>query len=932
MDLSNVYAGGFCIGSGKIGLSARGRLSDIEGDLSVDLASGAGDLNLSTGIRSDRNRIDLHNILFNGPGGTIQGKLGFTYETEIITGGLKFRVEDPGRFLESRLDGEAIGEIRFFNDGKKQKTSFELTGSGLETAHGSISRLHTRGEVTGLFPPKDAVFTCELSDLKAGDFQVSVAKAEGKLTDRGLSVHLNSDGRFHTGFSSGVSLSFSDGPEQILTVSRLNHVHGGIPVKLGSPFRVVLAGQKISIEEASFSVGAGTLRGSGALDRDTSIFSLEASYRRLPLALASVVGYEAGEGFISGKVNISQWNRAPELTLDVILEGFRPPGRQASFPPVDMKMSVKSNENRTEASVEAELEGKAPLSLGVVLPVEYSGSTGLPGFDPAGKVQARLVWESNIEDVSALGVKIPADLSGRALLKIDVRGTAGSPEINCMFTVEEGAYRDAQLGSVIENVGVHFYARTISDRLALTGSVSGISSSPFEMAAELPFVFSLAPFHLEFPADAELKGSLRGGMDLAAVPAALSLDRHYMQGVLQLDFHLAGTMDEPLVSGSAQLNRGYFEDITTGTVLEDIYLHLEASPPRIEIVRGEARAGRDGKVEVVGWIEAGYGGAISYDVTLGMDDAALLRRDDVQAVVDGSLRLNGTGSEAFVTGKLVLDRAEIMIPDRVANDIPRLEVVEIHGDRSAAPPGPSSEKSPSLPVNVDLSLESPGRLFVAGRGLDSEWKGTVYVKGRSPDLDVSGGFSLVRGYFNLLGKRFALTRGMIQLGGPPGAPPLVDVEGRASSGGMTAEVTISGPATSPSISLSSSPPYPSDEILARLLFGKSLDTLTPLQALQLAQAVRTLAGGGGLDVFGKTRKLLGIDQLELMQSDENEGEASIRAGKYINDRIYLQVEQGVGSDSSRASVEVEISPNLSLETEMGSDSGSGVGVKWRWDY
>jgi translocation and assembly module TamB len=149
---------------------------------------------------------------------------------------------------------------------------------------------------------------------------------------------------------------------------------------------------------------------------------------------------------------------------------------------------------------------------------------------------------------------------------------------------------------------------------------------------------------------------------------------------------------------------------------------------------------------------------------------------------------------------------------------------------------------------------------------------------------------------------------------------------------MTAEVKVSGPATLPSITLSSSPPYPSDEILARLLFGKSLETLTPLQALQLAQAVRTLAGGGGLDVFGKTRKLLGMDQLELMQSDEDEGEAAIRAGKYINDRIYFQVEQGVGSASSKASVEVELSPNLSLETEIGADSGGGVGVKWRWDY
>jgi hypothetical protein len=95
-------------------------------------------------------------------------------------------------------------------------------------------------------------------------------------------------------------------------------------------------------------------------------------------------------------------------------------------------------------------------------------------------------------------------------------------------------------------------------------------------------------------------------------------------------------------------------------------------------------------VKVEGWLEAAPGETASYDVTLKMEHAALLRRDDAYAVMDGSIQLRGAGLEALVTGKVLLERAEIMIPDHVADDIPQLEVVEIHGDRTVEAPAACS--------------------------------------------------------------------------------------------------------------------------------------------------------------------------------------------------------------------------------------------------
>ena len=87
-----------------------------------------------------------------------------------------------------------------------------------------------------------------------------------------------------------------------------------------------------------------------------------------------------------------------------------------------------------------------------------------------------------------------------------------------------------------------------------------------------------------------------------------------------------------------------------------------------------------------------------------------------------------------------------------------------------------------------------------------------------------------------------------------------------------------------------------------------------------------------LDFFDKTRRLLGVDQLEVKQSGENGGETALSAGKYVKENVYLEVEKGLGADSGKISVEVDLTPNITLDSETGADSESGVGINWKWDY
>src|SRR5206468_8002602 len=219
--------------------------------------------------------------------------------------------------------------------------------------------------------------------------------------------------------------------------------------------------------------------------------------------------------------------------------------------------------------------------------------------------------------------------------------------------------------------------------------------------------------------------------------------------------------------------------------------------------------------------------------------------------------------------------------------------------------------------------------------------------GTSAEPIVVGTLEVVRGVFSFLGKTFSLTRGAIHFDGGPKIDPTLDILAEASSADVTATVTIGGTASAPTVKIGSVPEMPQDEVLARILFGKSVGQITPAQGLQLAAAAASLAGGGP-GLLDKVRSALGLDRFDFgsgTTSNNAAGNASsnpatrsrvggvaVEAGKYIAEGVYVGVDQGVGTGTSKGKVEIEIAPNLSVETDIGVSGGNGLGLNWRMDY
>jgi translocation and assembly module TamB len=323
-------------------------------------------------------------------------------------------------------------------------------------------------------------------------------------------------------------------------------------------------------------------------------------------------------------------------------------------------------------------------------------------------------------------------------------------------------------------------------------------------------------------------------------------------------------------------------------------------------------------------------------VTLKLDKAKPVRHDNAKVTMDGTLKLSGTLTDLLLEGQLQIVNGEFRIPERLPPEIVQLDVEEIHRPGGGAAEGKGTPRKAAPPrsrhLKLDVSLESSGQIFLTGRGLNSEWKGILHARGNSDAPVVTGNLSVVRGHADFLGKRFDLGRGVIAFDGAVPPSPQLDVLAEARTKSITAQLEIGGPIKNPNIELSSDPALPSDEILSRLLFGRSVTDITPFQAVQLALAANTLAGGGGFDLMGRTRKILHVDQLEVKNLEGDKDEATVSAGKYLTETVYLEVEKGLGPKSGKASVEWEATPNIGIETEVGENADAGMGINWKWNY
>ncbi|QBF31905.1 translocation/assembly module TamB domain-containing protein [Thalassococcus sp. S3] len=392
------------------------------------------------------------------------------------------------------------------------------------------------------------------------------------------------------------------------------------------------------------------------------------------------------------------------------------------------------------------------------------------------------------------------------------------------------------------------------------------------------------------------------------------------------------------VTGTATVSEGVLVLPAEGITLRDIAGQVALSNGEAQIRIG-ARPPQGGELAVEGPVRLGNG--YPANIRIGLAGLTLEDPQLYRAVLDGFVTVAGplTGG-ARIGGDIEVGEMNISVPSTSIgslSDIPAIDHVgaapAVRASQAragldtaaAANGGASARAGPSFPL--DLLIRAPARIFVRGRGLDAELGGQLRLTGTTNAPISAGAFDLIRGRLDILGQRFTLDEGRVSLQGD--FDPFLTFVATTDTEQGTASVIIDGRASDPQVRFEASPPVPQDEVLAQILFGRDLSQISPFQALQLANAVATLAGRNNASVLSRLREGFGLDDLDV-QTD-SDGNAAVRAGRYLSDNVYTDVTVG-DSGSTGVSINIDLTPNITARGEAQADGDTSLGIFFERDY
>ncbi len=439
--------------------------------------------------------------------------------------------------------------------------------------------------------------------------------------------------------------------------------------------------------------------------------------------------------------------------------------------------------------------------------------------------------------------------------------------------------------------------------------------------------------------DAKVTGTIASGFDRAdlalrgTAQSALAnpfITPRTVAGPLTFDLRLQGPLALRSLSGRINLVNGRVSAPLLRIILEGINAQADLADGSAKIT-ASGRFNAGGQVNAKGTV--GLQPPFQSDLAIALRDAVLRDPELYEVHVNGDIRVSGplTGGGS-ISGRLFLPQTEIRVPNGSIGGtaaIPDLHhvnepaAVRATRERAGLVAGPNdrAKTGSTRPFAMDVTIDAPNRVFVRGRGLDAELGGSIRLGGTTANLVPSGNIGLIRGRFDILGRRLDLSEAELTLQG--NFNPQLRVVASTSGDGITSSVVLEGQISEPTVTFTSSPELPQEEVLAHLLFGRDLTALSPFQAAKLASAVATLAGRGGEGIIGSLRRGFGLDDLDL--GSDSTGGTSLKIGRYLSEKIYTDVSVG-SQGTTELNLNLDLGRGVTVRGSADSEGDTSLGV------
>lgn len=648
-----------------------------------------------------------------------------------------------------------------------------------------------------------------------------------------------------------------------------------------TPERIVLDAEIADARSGELRVRAATLRAEGPFDAIAARFDMRGRLSRAALAFD-------GAGLID----------ATGEATDIRIEGAGTLADADIFTRTPILMRLANGE--TEASLNVAVADGAVTGQWEERGRALSGSAQI---EDAPLAALAAIW----------GERAEGRIDGRISLASAGDGLEGEADV----TLRDARFAARQRG----RLDMRIVGDLDPGRMRATVDASSSEGLVAHFEADAPVITDAAPIRIALAPERRGRAtwSVRGPAE--GLWAAARLQDQTLTGQLDGEGELSFGAGYLSGAGHLEIVDGRFEDKLTGVTLVDLDARVAINQSGATIENFTASGPRGGRLTATGGSANPGQGRVAVTVQ-GMH---IVDRPDARALANGQLAFEWEALRSTLTGNLNILEGDIDIAASPEAGIPTIEVVEINRPGDEDDDLLEERRSTASATELNVRIRAPGRVFTRGRGVDAEWSLDLRLQGATHDPRLYGEARSVRGTLSLAGQPFEVADSRILFDGDPLDAEL-DLTATRDTADLTAHMRLTGTARDPEVTFTSDPPLPEDEILPHVLFGRSVEDLSGLEAAQLAAGLATLSGRASLNIVDAARAATGLDRFNVRQDES--GGFLVAGGIYLTRDVYLEVARtGLGEAQTR--IEWTVRPRLVLITSFLGNGEQRVSLRWR---
>jgi hypothetical protein len=526
-------------------------------------------------------------------------------------------------------------------------------------------------------------------------------------------------------------------------------------------------------------------------------------------------------------------------------------------------------------------------------------------------------------------IPLSGNVSGQGI----IFGTPQNPKMQAELS-SDSIFFSNQRNEQVLPVSGYVQANFDGNNLALEGQMQGLGDRrPLELRAKIPLQIQCikAPW-IAFNKGEQMTGSLSGDADIAPFLAPFLYEDEHVEGLASLDLKLLGTPEHPELSGSFSLDQGTLDMLKTGAMLTQIVLHGHIEKNMLIIDSLKAKDEERGTVFSHGNIELSIDKHFPFEFKLLLHNMELIKNDMAHVSATGTACFSGNTKKATISGNIEANRAFLNVTSDFSTELPPIDIMFVNH-----PEQPDGIKPEYFTLLLDIDAAIPGTGHIAGRGLDSFWKGKLRISGTTDLPTVHGTIHCSKGTFTLGSKEFNLNHGTIECSGDIYSQSRLSLIAQSDIRNIAVQILLRGSLENPSITLKSNPHMAQKEVLSWILFQKSLADISPLEGLQIAQIFFTMnRNASRYDVISRFKNALGIDHFDIVKAPTTHADTPsnliLEVGKYLSEYFFVKLSKDVANSSTKVGMQAHLHKHISLQAEVDDDAEGDVRLMWKYDY